>query len=153
MCHFCPICSHLQVQNRGSSNITVTVDCPVNFAFTELKSIAMGITNPKPGFPPSKLPSQTRRSCTQKAQLQQVMQWKRNFSPPDPVGKETVMNVSRENATLTERYWGVRLPMFRFPIFHRLCFIAIIFFWSFSFCVSANFTTRGDEQPWAQFAK
>lgn len=33
-------------------------------------------------------------------------------------------------------------------MFQRFDWSCCILFWSFSFCVSANFTTNGDEQPW-----
>lgn len=43
---------------------------------------------------------------------------------------------------LTVRYWGVSALRFQ-----RLACICCSLFWSFSFWVSANLTTRGDEQP------
>jgi len=35
--------------------------------------------------------------------------------------------------------------------FHRFACICCNRFWSFSFCVSANFTTSGDEHPYKRW--
>lgn len=51
---------------------------------------------------------------------------------------------------LTARYCGPRAAMLLAEAtFQRFCVTCWSLFASFSFCVSANFTTRGDEQPWA----
>ena len=46
---------------------------------------------------------------------------------------------------LTVKYCG---PIFTPAKLYKLACICWSLFWSFSFWVSANFTTRGDEHPW-----
>lgn len=77
--------------------------------------------------------------------------------PHDSTSNCEALRELRVRATLTARYCGVRVPRpARFPQVEALlsCWICCTSCCcrrrcSLSLCVSANFTTKGEEQPWS----